>query len=192
MSELEFEQRVARALRTPVPTSGRAKHAIMEQVRRVAREGAPGRPLSFPAMRGARQSIIGIALAAGIGSITTMSALTPASGAASPDGTMQSVIIGDSVVDRLRDTLRLVRLIFADSAARQVSVIGDFNGWKANATAMRRDDHGGEWTVTLALHDGEHRYAIMVDNTRRAGPAPARTDADGQVYSLLHVARASN
>jgi 1,4-alpha-glucan branching enzyme len=86
-----------------------------------------------------------------------------------------------------------VRLIFDDSSARQVAVIGDFNGWRSDANHMRRDEHTGRWTVTLALHDGDHRYAIVVDNTRQGADRAARSvDADGQVYSLLHVARATN
>lgn len=192
MSESEFEGRVGRALRAPVPTSVRAKQAIMESVRRAAREGMPHR---FPVStgRGARHSIIGIALAAGIGSITTLSALFPVEHAVRPAGMVSSAVIGDSVVDRLRDTMRLVRLIFDDTAARQVAVIGDFNGWRSDATRMRREAHTGRWTVTLALHDGDHRYAIVVDNTRQAADHAARAvDADGHVYSLLHVARAAN
>ena len=178
MSEAEFERRVGAALRAPVPTDARAKHAIMEGVRRVAREGMPHR---FPIVSGrsARHSIIGIALAAGIGSITTLSALVPVEPSAREAGVVTSAVIGDSVVDRLRDTMRLVRLMFDDTAARQVAVVGDFNGWRRDANRMHRDVNTGRWTVTLALHDGDHRYAIVVDNTRQA-------------QLPLHVARAAN
>lgn len=194
MSDAEFERRVASALRAPVATSTRAKHTIMEHVRRAARERMPSRTLTLPIGRPARHSIVGIALAAGIGSITTLASTfgLPVQ-SAQPIGAASSVVIGDSVVDRLRDTLRLVRLIFDDPAARQVAVVGDFNGWRDDATRMQRDERTGRWAVTLALHDGEHRYAIVVDNTRWAGGMPARSgDAAGHVYSLLHVARATN
>ena len=192
MSDVEFERRVERALRCPVPTSARAKHAIMERVRDAARAAPPHRTLPVSMHRTTRHSIVGLALAAGIGSITTLSSL---SSLAQPDGApvATSTVIGDSVVDRLRDTLRLVRLIFDDPAARHVAVVGDFNGWRGDATQMRRDARTGRWAVTLALHDGAHRYAIVVDNTRWAADPPARSsDATGHVYSLLHVARASN
>lgn len=192
MSEAEFEGRVGRALHAPVRTSARAKQAIMEGVRKAARDGMPHRFPMSPG-RSARHSIIGVALAAGIGSITTLSAVLPSAGPAQSSGLVSSAVIGDSVVDRVRDTMRLVRLIFHDSSARQVAVIGDFNGWRSDANRMRRDEHSGKWTVTLALHDGDHRYAIVVDNTRQAADgAAAAVDASGQVYSLLHVARASN
>lgn len=193
MSEVEFERRVERALRAPVPSSVRAKQAIMERVRAAAREGVPRRMLPLSIGRTTRHSIIGVALAAGIGSITTLSSFSPAVHSVNVRGVATSTVIGDSVVDRLRDTLRLVRLIFDDPSARQVAVVGDFNGWRGDATRMQRDERTGRWAVTLALHDGEHRYAIVVDNTRWAGDQSARSgDSSRHVYSLLHVARASN
>lgn len=182
MSDHEFESRVARALRASVPPNARAKAAIMDRVRVAAREEMPRRILALPVGRTARHSLIGLALAAGIGSITTLSALAPKAGRTHAAGAVTSTVIGDSVVDRLRDTMRLVRLIFDDPAARQVAVVGDFNDWRGDATRMQRDVRTGKWTVTLALHDGDHRYAIVVDETR----------ADTHTYSLLHVARAAN
>jgi hypothetical protein len=195
VSDVEFERRVERALRAPVPTSARPKQAIMERVRQAALEGGgpTHRTLPFAMGRTTRHSIIGIALAAGIGSVTTLSSLAPATRSAGTQGVATSTVIGDSVVERLRDTLRLVQLIFDDPSARHVAVVGDFNGWRGDATHMRRDARTGRWAVTLALHDGEHRYAIVVDNTRWAGDVPAHLgDATQHVYSLLHIARASN
>lgn len=193
MSEVEFERRVQRALQAPVPTSVRAKQAIMERVRAAAREGVPGRMSPFSIGRTARHSIIGVALAAGIGSITTLSSFAPGAQSTNVRGVASSTVIGDSVVNRLRDTLRLVRLIFDDPAARQVAVVGDFNGWRSDATQMQREERTGRWAVTLALHDGEHRYAIVVDNTRWAGDQSSHANGGSKhLYSLLHVARASN
>lgn len=192
MPDLDFQRRVERALRAAVPTSLHARRAIMDRVRLEPAASAPRRLLPLSAGRGARHSLMGIALAAGIGSITVAS-LAPAAHVARAGGAVTSVVIGDSVVDRLRDTLRLVRLMFDDPTARQVAVIGDFNGWRGAATAMQRDDATGRWAVTLALHDGAHRYAIVVDNTRWAGDTSSRPgDSTRHLYSLLHVARASN
>ena len=179
MSEAEFERRVERALRAPVPTSARAKQAVMEHIRRAALDGMPQRTAAFPSGRGARHSIIGLALAAGIGSIGALSSFAPMARNAGIAGVATSSVIGDTVVNRFRDTLRLVRLIFDDPTARQVAVVGDFNQWRGDVTPMQRDARTGRWAVTLALHDGEHRYAVVVDNTRH-------------VASLLRVARDSN
>jgi hypothetical protein len=163
----------------------------MVEVRRAARDGAPRRLIPLLGGRAARHSMIGVALAASIGSITTLSVLRPSLERST--GAIHSVVIGDSVADRVRDTLRLVRLIFDDSVAQQVAVVGDFNGWQQSANRMQRDPKTKQWSVTLALHDGEHRYAIVVDETRWVGDGSAKPSRrDGGVFSLLHVARASN
>jgi hypothetical protein len=195
VSDMEFERRVASALRATVPTDARAKGAIMVRVREAAAESLTARQGRDrrPAPRlGTRHSLVGLALAAGIGSITTISTLLPAAHGAG--GPAASGVIGDTVVATLRDTLRLVRLMFDDPAARQVSVVGDFNGWRADETPLRRDATTHRWSATLALRDGAHRYAFVVDGTRwMADPSAAgiRGD-DGRVYSLLRVARESN
>ncbi len=195
MSDVEFERRVSRALRAPVPTSARAKAAIMENVRRVAAERVPSRAFALPLSRGTRHSLIGVALAAGIGSVTTMTATSRSNddGAVVEHASVSSMVIGDSVVDRVRDTVRLVRLIFDAPSARHVAVVGDFNGWRPDSTPLVRDARTGRWGVTLALHDGAHRYAIVIDNTRRAiDPSSRSVGEDGRVHSLLRVARAAN
>lgn len=193
MSDEELEQRLRGALGARAGTSAQAKEAIMQRVRVAAREDRCRRMIPPSFGRTARHSIIGVALAAGIGSVTTLSSLMPIRSAPSAGNTAMSVVIGDSVVGRLRDTLRLVRLMFDDPAARRVAVVGDFNGWQPAATPMRRDASSGQWETRIALPDGEHRYAIVVDNTRWVGDSVSRqAGTSGQVYSLLHVVRASN
>jgi hypothetical protein len=189
VSDVEFEQRLSAALRHDVPADARAKARIMERVRDAAHH-LPRRPAT-PLARGARHSIIGLALAAGIGSVTTLSALLPSAGRA---GVARTAVIGDTVVSTLRDTLRLVRLMFDDPGAREVAVVGDFNGWRAGDTPLVRDRATHRWSATLALRDGAHRYAFVVDGTRWVpDPAAERVQADdGRVYSLLRVARTTN
>jgi hypothetical protein len=189
---VEFERRVASALHAGVRTDARAKEAIMVRVR----EAAAARRLAggdrrLASRRGTRQSLVGLALAAGIGSITTITALLPSTHAGA---STSSVVIGDTVVATLRDTLRLVRLMFEEPGARRVAVVGDFNGWRDDATPLQQDATTRRWSATLALRDGSHRYAFVVDGTRWV---PDRTTAgavadETRAYSLLHVARDSN
>jgi hypothetical protein len=155
-------------MRAPVPAAA-SRNEIMAQVRTVPNAERPRRALALYG-RKMRQSIIGLAWAAGIGSIATFSAIAPTSmSTARTAGIVTGVVIGDTVVNRFRDTLRLVRLMFDDSTAQQVAIAGDFNAWNDDATRMRRDAHTGKWTTTVALRDGDHRYAIVVDNLRWAG-----------------------
>jgi hypothetical protein len=190
-----FERRVARALHADVPLGSdeRARRSVMERVRRAAAEGHAVRRRADGWHRWSRSSIVGISLAAGIGGITTLSVVAPETrpGASA----LSSVVIGDTVVSTLRDTLRLVRLMFDAPDARRVAVAGDFNRWDADATSLTRERGSRGWSVTLALRDGEHRYAFVVDGTRWVpDPRAERTarDENGRIYSLLNVSRASN
>jgi hypothetical protein len=190
--ESTFERRLRAALSAPVATDASAKEAIMARVR-----AAASRPVGFGvhrlSRRGARYSIVGLALAAGLGSITTLSTVLPAMrGEAGTVG--RPAVIGDTVVGTLHDTLRLVRLIFDAPTAQRVAVVGDFNGWRAGDASMRRDRLTRRWSATLALRDGAHRYAFVVDGTRWVPDPSVETvrASDGRVYSLLYVARASN
>ena len=86
---------------------------------------------------------------------------------------LTSVVIGDTVVSTLRDTLRLVRLMFDAPDARRVAVAGDFNRWDVDATPLARDARSRRWSVTLALRDG--RAPLRVRRRRHAlGRGPAR------------------
>ena len=193
MSDDELDLRLRRMLSAPVVAPAHAKEAIMRRVRHTAREDQRRRMIPPSFGRTARHSLIGVALAAGIGSVTTLSSLVPMRSTPHGENVAMSEVIGDTVVGRLRDTLRLVRLIFDDSAARHVAVVGDFNGWQPSETPMRQDPASGRWETRLALADGAHRYAIVVDNTRWVGDSISRqAGSPGQVYSLLHVTRASN
>jgi hypothetical protein len=186
---VEFERRVSAALRRDVPCGVDGRSRIMQRVREASRDLARA-PAPFFG-RGVRHSIVGLALAAGVGSITTLSVLLPSGGGS---GGGRTAVIGDTVVSTLRDTLRLVRLMFDDPGAREVAVVGDFNGWRAGGTPLARNPVTRRWSATLALRDGAHRYAFVVDGTRWI-PDPSaehvRAD-DGRVYSLLHVARTTN
>lgn len=190
-----FERRVARALRADVPLCGdeRARRSVMERVRRAAAEGHPVRRRTDPWHRWSRNSIVGISLAAGIGGITTLSVIAPETRTGA--STLSPVVLGDTVVSTLRDTLRLVRLMFDAPDARRVALAGDFNRWDADATQLTRERGSRAWSVTVALRDGEHRYAFVVDGTRWVPDPRAERTArgdDGRIYSLLNVSRATN
>jgi 1,4-alpha-glucan branching enzyme len=56
------------------------------------------------------------------------------------------------------------------TAARQVAIVGDFNGWDASATPMqaKRAVSGGKatWSAQVELAPGRHVYAFVVDGAR--------------------------
>ena len=191
-----FERRVAAALHADVPlaTDADARRRVMARVRTAAAEGHPIRRSRQPWHRLSRHSLVGLSLAAGIGGISTLSTFVPVAQRDAGQG-LSTVVLGDTVVATLRDTLRLVRLMFDAPDARRVAVAGDFNRWDAAATPLERDERTRRWSVTLALSDGEHRYAFVVDGTRWVPDPRAERSVqgeDGRIYSLLSLSHTAN
>ena len=61
--------------------------------------------------------------------------------------------------------------------AREVSLVGDFNGWNTAADPMKRV--GGAWTATLSLRPGTYRYKLVVDGDYRPDPSHQNREPDG-------------
>lgn len=74
-------------------------------------------------------------------------------------------------------------------AARQVSVVGSFNGWNPSAHRMQRTDDR-TWTITVYLASGRAVYLFSVDGTMWLDPADDGRvpNSWGSEYSVRHVA----
>jgi hypothetical protein len=192
VSDSEIDQRIASALHADVPVGAHARRAIMDRVRGLPAQARPSRRLVVDRGRSIRHSIVGVALAAGVGSMATLPSVHFPRGDASSG--LATAVIGDSVSATLHDTLRLVRLIFRDTDAHRVAAIGDFNAWQLDSTPLHRDGATNRWTATVALRDGVHRYAFVVDGVRWAiDPAVTPVhDIDGRTYSRLTVTGTTN
>jgi hypothetical protein len=83
-----------------------------------------------------------------------------------------------------------VTFVLAAPSAREVAVIGSFNGWKAAGWTMRNDPATGLWTLTTALPPGSHEYVFLVDGTTPVADAAAALNVDdgfGSRNSVLLV-----
>ena len=71
------------------------------------------------------------------------------------------------------------RIRFAVSApsARQVSLVGDFNGWNPAAVPMRRGSRD-VWIVDVRLQPGRHVFAFSIDGALHADAAAPRAVED--------------
>ena len=81
------------------------------------------------------------------------------------------------------------QFIFENSAAKEISLVGDFNEWKAGDISLTRLPNG-LWTATVPLPAGRHVYAYLIDGTLlMADPrAPKSGDADyGREGSVVMV-----
>ena len=78
---------------------------------------------------------------------------------------------------------------FCDApTAKSVMLVGDFNGWRPDATPMRRMPDG-RWFASLEIHHGHHRYVFLVDGNPQLDPNAtgiARDDQNNRV-SLIAV-----
>lgn len=89
------------------------------------------------------------------GSSATASASRDGS-VAQPTGEVTMLAGGDAV----RFDLKL------PAQAREVAIVGDFNGWDEKATPMLRRNADNSWSAQVPLSPGRHVYAFVIDGTR--------------------------
>lgn len=86
--------------------------------------------------------------------------------------------------------LEPVQFVLVAPDAHSVAVVGDFNDWGLNDSALVATNHEGVWSVTAPVPAGVHRYAFLVNGKQWvADPsAPRATDDDfGMPSSALVV-----
>lgn len=84
----------------------------------------------------------------------------------------------------------VVRFTILAPGAKQVNLVGSFNGWGKNATPMKDMDSFGVWLVDVPLKEGEHTFMYLIDGTRWITPPLAEdfvTDSFGQVNGVVIV-----
>lgn len=72
--------------------------------------------------------------------------------------------------------------------ATDVTVAGDFNGWRPDATPLKNTGVG-KWVVRLMLRSGQYEYRFVVDGRWGEDPQAARRVANpfGEFNSVLVV-----
>jgi len=74
-------------------------------------------------------------------------------------------------------------------SAKNIYVVGDFNGWEAQET-YKLINSNGEWSIILPLKPGEYRYKYIVDGKWMPDPKNPLSESDsfGGVNSIAKVA----
>jgi len=83
-------------------------------------------------------------------------------------------------------------VVYRDPRAREVALVGSFNGWDPAKNPLRRQ--GKEWRLTLALPEGMHQYQVWVDGEMRPPQQCGRWLDDGfggKNCAVLIAARAT-
>lgn len=68
-----------------------------------------------------------------------------------------------------KNNLKPTNFMVLAPEAREVSVIGDFNGWQPGANPLQRQPDGG-WVAQIPLHHGHHQYVFLVDGEPKLDP----------------------
>jgi len=79
--------------------------------------------------------------------------------------------------------------VFAQGA-KQVSLVGSFNGWRKDATLMTVMNSSGLWSVDVLLKEGEHTFMYLIDGVQWVTPPLAEdfvTDGFGQINGVVVV-----
>ena len=148
MSDVDDEElfeRAGAALRTPSPNDAAAREALVQAIRAEPRR-SPVTMRPKVSRWWVAIAAAAVAFVAGLGTGRSMSRAPAVAKTGS----------GDSAERR-------VEFVFVAPAARNVSLVGDFNGWDATATPMRRTDGLTTWSVAVPLAAGRHVYAFVVD-----------------------------
>ena len=84
------------------------------------------------------------------------------------------------------DIGELIRFCCAESRARSISLVGDFNEWNPNSHPME-PWRKGWWTVQVPLNPGRHYYRFLVDGKARLDPHAEETarDEHGEQVSVI-------
>jgi 1,4-alpha-glucan branching enzyme len=83
-----------------------------------------------------------------------------------------------------------IRFALLAPKAKQVSLVGSFNGWAGEATLMKMSDGRGLWSVDVPLREGEYTFMYLVNGTEWVTPPLAEdfvTDGFGHTNGVVTV-----
>jgi 1,4-alpha-glucan branching enzyme len=84
----------------------------------------------------------------------------------------------------------IVRFTVLAPGAKQVVLVGSFNGWAKDATPMKIVDGSSVWLVDVPLAEGEHTFMYVIDGVRWMTPPQAEDfviDGFGQTNGVVIV-----
>ncbi|HYD54224.1 MAG TPA: isoamylase early set domain-containing protein [Gemmatimonadaceae bacterium] len=180
--------RAAHALRAEVPVREAWRAALLDELARERRDGAPApAPRRLVLRPGAAiAAALLLAVAGAVGGAAMMRARLAAT------ATAPQLVDRSGAVPAPRAALAgqpTARFVIVVPGARQVALVGDFNLWDARATPMRPLGDGRTWLAELPLRPGRHAYAFVVDGTVAVDPGAPRAAEDdfGRPNSVMVV-----
>ena len=183
-----FIERIASRLRAPEKVHPSFEKRLMQKV---FVEGPALYPATASQSWWRREKVVrvsplaGLAVAAGIAGIVSLSGIVVGSRLASRPPAVAAIAPAARA-----DTVQLVRFIFVDRNASKVELVGDFNEWTRGSTQLARSGAPGVWTVSVPLSAGRHEYAFIINGSRWvADPLGVKSSDDfGTESSVIRVA----
>jgi 1,4-alpha-glucan branching enzyme len=83
-----------------------------------------------------------------------------------------------------------IRFTLLAPKAKQVALVGSFNGWSPTAHGMVPLGSDGFWSVVVPLSKGEHAFMYLIDGTKWIAPPLAQdfvTDGFGNTNGIVVV-----
>jgi Carbohydrate-binding module 48 (Isoamylase N-terminal domain) len=171
MTDHDFEpldpyvQWIATEARRSVPSDPAARRRLLDAIRA---EPLPQRRPRVVAFLLRRRSFVmpplaAAAMAAGLVALGFVSGYAIHRDGRLPAGQRTAVVAGHPQLPDSQ-TPRAVKFVLIAPQAQRVAVVGDFNGWDADANPMQTTRAAdGRWTVFVPLRPGLHVYSFLVD-----------------------------
>ncbi|MDD5680071.1 MAG: AAA family ATPase [Candidatus Omnitrophica bacterium] len=95
----------------------------------------------------------------------------------------------EGFMEKMRDTLKVQTFSIPAPGARDVYIVGDFNGWRADDSSRLEQLPGGTWEKRIALKPGNYKYKFIVDGEWCHDPGNAKsiTNSFGGFDSVLSI-----
>ena len=122
---------------------------------------------------------VGLAVAASIAILAaagTLRAVGVLAGSRATAATAVTTATAVAVVP-VHDTVTYVRFVFVGQA-KNVALVGDFNGWAKTPMQFTRTGSVGAWTASVPLPRGRHEYAFVIDGRTWVADPYAPTSSD--------------
>lgn len=135
--------------------------------------------------------LAGLAVAAGLVAIITMSVLRTAPStdiAADPNGAPSGAVLQGPFIPVSSAVPVSTPITFIDRTAKSVAIVGNFNDWDASRNALTRTSDS-VWTTNVTLMPGRYEYQLVVDGKLIADPSAQQSAKSefGAANSVLIV-----
>ncbi len=93
----------------------------------------------------------------------------------------------ESLLENIKDTLRIKNFNLYSPNAVEVFIVGDFNNWTINDESRLEYNKGGFWEKRVAVQPGKYRYKFVVDGKWIHDPNNSETEINqyGGLDSIL-------